>query len=426
MVKEVRKKEVVVLLPERIGIIPLKKMDWAHPVNKKRDARWIGKIKDARKVLKPGDVIEAKTGSGYVDNGAIPLSLWQEPAGQGALMLMEARTGFVRAMIGGYDHNKSKFNRAVQAKRQPGSSFKPLIYASAIDKGFTPATIVIDSPIIYNKALGQFKGWKPTNFEEKFFGPTTVREAMTHSRNVVTIKMLDKIGVGYAANFAARRFGIKAKLDRNLSLALGASPVSMLEMVTAYSTLANGGKRPSPIFITSIEDRKGNLLFHAEPQIKKVISPSTAYLTTNIMTGVVKRGTAVKVDRALKRPVAGKTGTTNNYIDAWFTGFTPDLVCSVWVGNDDNTSMGKRETGSRAAIPTWIAFMKNVLADRPIKDFDAPSDVIFVKIDRKSGKLARMGGGDKFFESFLDGTEPTEYETTGSTNTEERSDSVGF
>jgi len=407
IVLDVEKKKVTVGFEDNKGVIPLKEMNWARTPNPRKNALWAAKIKDARKVLKPGDLIETRVLKGNVsDDGSLPLTLYQVPIIQGALLAMDPKTGHVLAMVGGYDAEKSKFNRAIQAKRQPGSSFKPIIYATAIEKGYTPASIIIDAPIIFDRAVTEFRGWKPMNFEEKFFGPTTIRTAVTHSRNVVTIKALDKMGVRPVID-NARKLGITSKLEPNLSLALGASPVALVEMVTVYGTLANGGARAKPIFIKSVEDRNGVILEQNEPEIKQAISPSVAYLMTNIMTGVVKEGTARSLK--LKNPIAGKTGTTNNNIDAWFVGFTPDIVCGVWVGRDDNKPMGKRETGSRAAIPIWKGFMKKTLEGMPVVDFEPPEDILFVKIDKKSGLLTKSSGKDSFFESFIDGTEPATF-----------------
>ncbi len=404
------KKRVTVGFRDGKGVIDLKQMEWAHPVNTKKNALWVAKIKDARKAIKPGDIVMVRVLSDKPDKtGAYPLALDQIPDVQSALLAIDPRNGYIKAMVGGYDPETSKFNRAIQAQRQAGSSFKPIVYTAALEKGLTPSSIIIDSPIIYDKALTKFKGWRPTNFEEKFFGPTTIREAVTHSRNVVTIKVLDKIGVKYTADFARERFGITSKLDENLSMGLGASPVTLLEMVTSYATLANMGVRPDPMFIKSVEDSDGNTLEEKKPAPTTVLSSSISYLMTNIMTGVVQEGTARRVARAIKRPIAGKTGTTNNNIDAWFIGFTPDLVCGVWVGRDDNKPIGRKETGSRAAIPTWISFMQRALDGKPVTDFTPPEDIVFVRIDKKTGLLTRNRDESSIFESFIDGAEPVEF-----------------
>ena len=391
---------------DAVGYIALKELDWAHPADPEKNTRWVEKIKDARVVLRAGDIVEVKILEGGRDEqGALPLALEQTPVVQGALLAIDPKNGYVRAMVGGYDPETSKFNRSVQALRQPGSSFKPFIYSAALDKGYNPASIIIDSPIIFNKAVTEFQGWKPVNFEKKFYGPTTLRTAVTKSRNIVTIKLLNKIGAKYAADYA-RRFGITSPLDVNLGLALGASPVSLYEMVYAYGALANGGMAPEPVFITSIQSSEGDILEQNEPSAIEAISPSTAFLMANIMKNVVKEGTARSVGKKFDRPIAGKTGTTNNYIDAWFIGFTPDIVCGVWVGNDDNTPMGKRETGSRVAIPLWSRFMEKAFETIPASDFAAPSDIIFTRINKRTGRPTRVADKSSIFEAFVDGEQP--------------------
>lgn len=411
VVQSVDRRKAGIGFEDARGVIDIKNMGWAHPVNPDKNALWRGKIKDAQKILKPGDIVETRVLEGGPDeNGALPLELYQEPAVQGALLAIDAKTGYVKAMIGGYDPRVTKFNRAVQARRQPGSSFKPIIYTAALDKGYTPASVIIDSPIIFNRAVTEFKGWKPVNFEEKFFGPTTLRTAVTNSRNIVTIKLLEKIGVGYVAKYA-RRFGITSQLEPNLALALGASPVTVKEMAYAYGTLANGGKRMKPLFIKSVEDRDGTLLENHEPEGEQVIPPAVAYMMVNIMRNVVREGTARTIGRKMDRPIAGKTGTTNNYVDAWFTGYTPDMVCSVWVGRDNNERMGKKETGSRVAIPIWLKFMEKALEGAPVTDFTPPSDIVFVRIDKESGALAGAGAQNTIFESFIDGSQPDSFES---------------
>ncbi len=415
LVLEVGRKNVSIGFEDAKGYIALKNMDWANKVNPSQNALWRGKLKDARKALDKGDIVDVKILEGEPDDGGrLPLALEQTPAVQGALMAVDPRTGYILAMVGGYDPAVTKFNRAIQALRQPGSSFKPIIYTAAMYKGFTPASIIIDSPIIFNRAATEFKGWKPVNFEKKFFGPTTLRTAVTHSRNVVTIKLLEKIGVSYAVGFA-RRFGITSPIDPNLTLALGSSPVTLKEMVYAYSSLANGGKLMKSMFIKSIENREGAVLEKNVPEGRQVISPSIAFLMVNIMKNVVKEGTARTIGRKMKRPVAGKTGTTNSYIDAWFNGYTPDMACAVWVGKDNNEPMGKKETGSRVAIPIWLKFMEKALRDVPVTDFTPPADIVFARINKKTGKLTRSTGDNAIFESFIDGTQPDSF-TSGTSD----------
>ena len=399
-----QEKTVSVRLDGSLGTLPLANMEWARKPDPEI-AYGTVKVTDPTKVLKVGDVIlvrlleeDSKT-KGWI------LTLEQEPEVQGALLCMENSTGYVKAMVGGLDFNKSQFNRAIQSRRQPGSAFKPFTYAAALDKGYTPATIIIDSPIIYTDAEMDFK-WKPKNYKEKFYGPTLLRSALIFSRNVVTIKILRDIGIDYVIDYA-RRFGITSPLSRDLSLALGSSGVSLLELTNAYSVFADLGELVSPIFITKVVDRHGNILEEHTIQKERVLEKDTAYIMTHLLQEVVKYGTGWRA-RALKRPAAGKTGTTNKLQDAWFIGFTPEYVSGVWVGFDDDRTLGKYETGSRAASPIWVDFTTAILKDKPVNVFTVPENVMFAKIDPKTGLLAKPEDGNAVFEAFKEGTAPTE------------------
>ena len=309
-------------------------------------------------------------------------------------------------MVGGRNFRDSQFNRAIQSRRQPGSAFKPIIYAAALDKGYTPATALIDSPVVFRETNMDFT-WKPKNYENTFHGRTLLREALAKSMNVITVKILKDIGVDYAIDYA-RNMGITSHLSRNLSIALGSSGVSLLELTGAYSVFANRGYQVAPVFITKIVDRDGNVIEEMALLRKKVISESTAYIITNLLEGVVKNGTGWRV-KALKRPVAGKTGTTNDLYDAWFLGYTPRFVTGTWVGFDEEASLGRGETGSRTASPIWLGFMQQVLEGKPIRVFQVPDEVMFAKIDAKTGLLSIPESEKTIFECFKEGTAPTEY-----------------
>jgi penicillin-binding protein 1A len=405
-------KKVTVRIGNSQGIINISDMKWAR----KPDidvAYYEAKIKYPGDALGLGDVILVKIKGKLEkkeddtkDENLWELSLEQEPEVQSALLCVEAKTGYVKVMVGGRDFKNSQFNRAVQSRRQPGSAFKPVIYAAAIDKGYTPATIIIDSPIIIEDQEHDFT-WKPRNYGQKFYGPTLFRTALAKSRNVVTIKILRDIGIDYAIEYS-RRLGIASHLSRNLSIALGSSGITLLETVSSYSVFTNLGDLVEPIFITKIVDRFGNVIEENFPQRTRVIEKSTAYLMTSLLQSVVQNGTGYRVKK-LKRPVAGKTGTTNNLFDAWFVGYTPDYVAGVWVGYDGKRSIGKGETGSRAASPIWLGFMKKILADKPIKVFQVPEGVVFSKIDAKSGLLPSADSEKTIFECFKEGTIPTEH-----------------
>jgi penicillin-binding protein 1A len=356
----------------------------------------------ATKMFRVGDIIRVRVDK-KDDESSWSTVLEQDPGMEGALMAMVPHTGQVLCMVGGRDFEKSQFNRCTQAIRQPGSSFKPIIYAAALDRGYTEASILVDSPFVRDDH--SLRGpWKPANYDHQFWGPITLRKALVNSRNVVTVKLLDEIGTGHAISFA-RRLGITSQLTPTLALALGASGVTLSELLTAYTPFANLGERADPYLIEKVYDRKGNLMEEHRPRREKVISPQTAYIMTHILQGVVEEGTGKKA-RELGRPAAGKTGTTNELKDAWFVGYTPDLIAGVWIGYDDhNLSLGKGETGGRAACPIWLYFMQEVLKDQPIQAFKIPSGVVLAKMDPSSGYIYRSHDGGGVYAAF-DGEPP--------------------
>lgn len=320
---------------------------------------------------------------------------------QGALLCMDARTGAIKAMVGGRDFKKSEFNRATQSRRQAGSAFKPFIYTAAFDKGMTPATRIVDTPIVFNdRWSGQV--WQPQNFDGKFVGPVTLRQALVQSRNIVTIKILQNIGVDYAISYA-QNMGITSNLVRNFTLALGTSGVTLLEMVRAYGVLANQGQRATPFFIKKIVDRTGHIFEETEIKIEQVIDPRIAFLSSYVMQDVVESGTGRRV-KSIGRPIAGKTGTTDDVRDAWFIGFTPSLVTGVWVGFDQEKTLGRTEVGGRAAAPIFLYFMEDSLKGAPVETFPVPEGIVFIKIDPHTGLSAKPGARDTIFESFIEGT----------------------
>ena len=387
------------------GLIPLKTMTWARTPNQ-RLAYYETRVKNPSQVLKLGDVILVRVVNEVVEDNEYKFALYQEPIAQSALLSIEAETGHVKAMIGGRDYSNSQFNRAYQSRRQPGSAFKPIIYAAALDKGYTAASVIVDSPVVFEDTERDFV-WKPRNYKEKFFGDTLFREALVHSRNVLTIKILQDIGIDYAIDYA-RKLGITSEISHDLSIALGSSGVSLLELVNAYSVFSNLGYLIEPVFITKIYDRDGNLLESSKLVRKKVIDMGTAYIITNIMESVIQSGTGRRV-KALKRPVAGKTGTTNNLFDAWFLGYTPRYTTGVWVGLDQEAPLGKGETGSRAASPIWLDYMQNALKGKPARTFNVPEGIVFAKIDAKTGLLPIEESKKTIFECFKEGTIPTQF-----------------
>ncbi len=419
------------------GIITPQGYHWAlkRPVFSKKMTTH--EPQDIFKVLHRGDVIEVKLT--FQKNGVWHCSLEEEPLAQAALFSMDVKTGEVLAMVGGYRFGENQFNRAIQSRRQPGSAFKPIIYAAALDKGLTAASIILDSPIVFRQFAQ--KTWKPENYEEHFYGPTTLRNGLVHSRNVVTVKILRAIGVPYVIKYA-EKLGIKSKLYPNLSLALGSSALSLEELTSAYGVFARGGWTFKPLFIEKIVDRDGTILESTSPETnftpgekeakdvssaaeehtgaqgppkfepRHVVSQQTSYILTNILEDVVRRGTGWRA-KALKRPCAGKTGTTSNYRDAWFMGYTPQILTGVWVGFDNEFSLGQRETGSRAACPIWTRYMIDALKGLPVKEFEVPAGIVFVRIDPKTGLLARPGTPHAYLECFKEGTEPKRYAEKG-------------
>ncbi|MCX8116300.1 MAG: PBP1A family penicillin-binding protein [Desulfobacterota bacterium] len=326
---------------------------------------------------------------------------------EGALICFELDTGYVKAMVGGRNYKKSQFNRATQALRQTGSAFKPIVFASALDRGYTPASIVVDSPIVF-----EFGGqrWTPKNYDEKFSGPTTLRNALSRSINVVTVKIARDIGIDYIRDYA-RTLGITSPLHDHLAMALGSSSLSLFELTKAYAVFGNQGKRFTPIFIKKILDRHGNLLEENHPlnypedftPSVQLISPQTAFLMTNLLESVVQQGTGWRA-KALGRPVAAKTGTTDQFFDAWFIGYTPEFVTGVWVGFDEDRSLGEGETGARAASPIWVDFMSRILKNKEVRNFSRPDGIEFMKIDPKSGQISQRK--EAILECFREGTGP--------------------
>jgi penicillin-binding protein 1A len=342
-----------------------------------------------------------------VERGLLELEareVYEKGQVQGALICMDAKTGAIRAMVGGRDFKKSEFNRATQSRRQAGSAFKPFIYTAAFDKGITPSTVLIDAPIEYPDRSLPDGFWRPKNFDGKFNGTTTVRTALVQSRNIITIKLLQEIGVDYAAGYATN-MGISSPLSRNLSMALGTSGVTLQEMVRAYGVLANQGKRVTPFMIKKIVDRTGHIFEENQPKSEQVIDPRIAFMSSYVMQDVVESGTGRRV-KSIGRPVAGKTGTTDDMRDAWFIGFTPSLVAGVWVGFDQERSLGKQEQGGRAAAPIWLYFMEKALQGIPVEAFRAPDGIVFVKVDPITGVPATSSSKGGIYECFLEGTTP--------------------
>ncbi len=326
--------------------------------------------------LQPGDVVQVRLVEKDRRQGKWSANLVSAPMVQAALLSLELKTGKVRAMLGGKDYGDSTFNRAVQARRQPGSAFKPIIYAAAIEKGFRPDSVLQDAPIsLPGGKRGQ--AWEPQNYDHTFSGPISLATAIARSRNVPTVRLMMAVGVPSTLKMA-QTLGITSPIFPNYASALGASEVTLLELTRAYSVFPNQGFLVEPAFIERIEDRDGRVLLEHQPQRHLVVSPQTASTMTQLLLGVVQRGTATRV-QVLGRPVGGKTGTTNKTRDAWFIGFTPSLITGAWVGMDDERSLGAKETGSQAAAPIFISYMREALKHQPVEDFGGAGTVLAKK-----------------------------------------------
>lgn len=405
IVLKVSPREAIIKARGIVGRLSIDNARWASKVfNPKEGKQTYIKDFSLDKILKVGDVVKVRFIS--VRGSKVELALEQDPLVEGAVVVIEPYSGFIRALVGGYDYSRSEFNRAVYAKRQPGSAFKPIIYAAALEAGYTPASIITDEPVTYP---GGPKGeWSPENYDHKFYGPTRLRDALAHSRNVVTVKLLESIGVDRVIDFA-RKLGIQGNMPHDLTLALGSMTTTPLELCSAYSVFANGGAKMKPIAIKYVTDAKGSIIESNEPEGEQVISPETAFLITSMMEDVVNYGTGWRV-RALGRPVAGKTGTTNDYRDAWFVGYTPDILSCVWVGYDDMRSLGNRETGASAASPIWLNLLKSLDLGDPM-GFPVPEGIVSCYIDPSNGLLV-SDPSQGIKEYFKRGSEPKEYSHT--------------
>lgn len=374
--------------------------------------------RNVQEVLNPGDVV-------YVENtGGDQYELRQVPEVSGALVAMDPHSGRVLAMVGGFSFDQSEFNRATQAWRQPGSVFKPFVYATALDNGYTPSSVVLDAPVEIEQGPG-LDIWRPQNYGGKFYGPSTLRTGIELSRNVMTVRLAQDMTMELVSQYA-ESFGIYDDLTPVLSMSLGAGETTVLRMTNAFSMIANGGRRVQPTFIDRIQDRYGKTIYRNEQLIcdactaaewngqeepdlidtrEQVLDPMTAYQITSMMEGVVQRGTATSV-KAVGRPVAGKTGTTNDEKDAWFVGFTPDLTVGVYVGYDTPRRMGRGATGGRIAAPIFTEFMQQALAGTPPVEFRVPSGLQLIPINRRTGLRANPGEPGTILEAFKPGTAP--------------------
>ncbi len=408
------------------GTIPFEQMRWARPHLPNQD---VGPApKSVADVLKPGDVIAVQA----LEKGKDVYALRQIPAVDGAMVAMDPHTGRVLAMVGGFSHDRSEFNRATQAMRQPGSAFKPFVYLTALENGYKPTDLILDAPFVL-EVPGQAK-WKPQNYSGEFYGPTTLRVGVEKSRNLMTVRLADAVGMSKVVA-TARRFGIADRMLPVLSMSLGAGETTVLQLTTAYAMLVNGGKRITPTLVDRIQDRDGKTIYRhdarpcdgcngvfwtgeAVPELSdtraQIADPISAYQVVHILEGVIERGTGRSIAQ-IGKPLAGKTGTSNDSVDTWFVGFSPDLVVGVFVGFDEPKSLGKHETGSSAAAPIFKAFMEKALKDKPGTPFRIPPGTRLIRVNHDTGQRAEVGDRNVILEAFRPGEAPGSARTvTGS------------
>ena len=408
------------------GHIPLAQLKWARP--------WAKGEKLGPRITRPSDVlikgdvvaVEAllmdKDGNVYPDGTH---ALRQIPEIEGALVALDPHTGRILAMSGGYDHAKSQFNRVTQAKRQPGSAFKPFVYLAALDSGYSPSTLILDAPFVIDQGPGLPK-WRPANYTKKFYGPSTMRLGIEKSRNLMTVRLAQTVGMDKIADYAGR-FGLTDKMPEQLSMSLGAGETTLLKLTTGYAMLVNGGKKIRPTLIDRIQDRHGRKVFSHDlrtcrncvapfwtrqpvpqlPDLREQLSdPASAYQIVSMLKGVVDRGTGRSI-RSVGKPLGGKTGTTNKSIDAWFIGFSADLAVGVFTGFDEPRSLGRREQGASVAAPIFREFMREALAETTATPFRIPPGIRLVRVNATTGRPARAGDGKIILEAFKPGTVPT-------------------
>jgi penicillin-binding protein 1A len=404
---------------QKKGTLQLQYLSWARPHN-----NMSADVSSVRQVLKKGDIIMVDK----VDvDGKEVYGLRQIPKINGAIIAIDPHTGRILAMQGGWSHEQSEFNRATQAWRQPGSAFKPFVYLSALDKGFTPATLVLDAPFVIDQGPGLAK-WRPQNYSNEYYGPTPIRVGIEKSRNLMTVRLADFVGMESIVE-NSKKFGVITDMKPLLANSLGSGETTLLRLTTGYAQLVNGGKKLTPSLIDRIQDRRGKTIFNQDnrtcqncgslveweeqdvpavpDQREQLADPRKTYQIVSMMEGVVERGTGVRI-RSLNRPLAGKTGTTNESRDTWFIGFSPDLVVGVFAGFDEPAPLGRKETGSSIAVPIFKDFMEEALKDTPPTPFRVPPGVRQVQINAETGARARIGDERVIWESFLTGTEPTD------------------
>jgi penicillin-binding protein 1A len=409
------------------GQIPLAELKWARDwVEGQKRGPTVRKVSQ---VLAAGDVVLVEPVRADSEDEPYPENSWglrQIPDINGAVVALDPHTGRILAMTGGFSFAHSEFNRATQAWRQPGSAFKPFVYLAALDTGFTPSTLVLDAPFVIDQGPGLGK-WKPANYTNKFYGPSPMRLGIEKSRNLMTVRLAQTVGIDKVADYA-ERLRVMDDIPRQLSMSIGAGETTLLRMTTAYAMIVNGGKEITPTLIDRIQDRNGRTVFRHDtrpcegcqevawsgqepprpPDLRaELLEPGTAYQMVSMLEGVVQRGTGVRI-RAVGKPLAGKTGTTNDSLDTWFVGFSPDLAVGVFVGFDEPKSLGDKETGSSVPAPIFRDFMARALESKPAVPFRVPSGIRLVRVNAETGVVAQRGDERVILEAFKPGSEPTE------------------
>ncbi len=423
-----KEREAVIGFADRQkGRVPLAEVKWARAwVEGQKRGRGVKKVSQ---VLTVADVVLVEAVAADSEGEPYPADTWglrQIPDVNGAIVALDPHTGRVLAMTGGLDFAESEFNRATQAWRQPGSAFKPFVYLAALDSGFTPSTLVLDAPFVIDQGPGLGK-WKPANYTNKFYGPAPMRLGIEKSRNLMTVRLAQTVGIEKVAQYA-ERLGVMDNIPRQLSMSIGAGETTLLRLVTAYAMIVNGGKQITPTLIDRIQDRNGRTIFRHDtrpcedcrnmiweeqpppqpPDLRaELLDPGTAYQMVSMLKGVVDRGTGVRV-RAVGKPLAGKTGTTNDSLDTWFVGFSPDLAVGVFVAFDEPKPLGRKETGSSVSAPVFRDFMAAALEGQPAIPFRVPSGIRLVRVNAATGVVAQRGEKRVILEAFKPGTEPNE------------------
>jgi penicillin-binding protein 1A len=415
LVTDTAKDKATVRFGQNTGEIPANTTTWCRSAKKGLSGAEAPVPGDPSRILHKGDVVWTTVRENR-GGGRFVLALEREPGPEGALVSIKPDTGEVVALVGGFSFDKSQFNRATQAKRQPGSSFKPIVYSAALDHGLTPASVIMDAPIVFaNAEAGTV--WRPENYEDIFYGPTLLSTALAKSRNLVTIRVAQKIGIKNVIE-RARALGIESELPENLSIALGSSSVTLMNLCQAYTAFARGGSYVKPRLVISVKSAWGETLFTSQPEYVEAISPQNAFIMASMLKEVINVGTGAAA-KVIGKPLAGKTGTTNNEQDAWFIGFTPHLLSGVYVGYDQVQPMGRENSGAHAALPIWLAYRQAIESSYPPDDFAPPEGIVWARVEN-SQAIGSKGqpSPESYFLPFMEGTQPAQADVGAAANPE--------